>query len=129
MDAQFGLIDLVALIGAATILGTACYLARGLFNPFPDRLSDSAVLDAFVSGDYSSGDHVLGVAFDDNGYYRTDSLHNLRLTIGFAILATLVALFTVPEAPTFWAMVVDGAGAWLCQRVHDRLMVPLGLGA
>lgn len=76
------------------LLGVLSHIVRAVFNLYPDKLSDTPIVNIMVSDGYSLGDHFWGTEYDDAGYYRLDSLKNLRLSVVFSVIGGLgVMLF------------------------------------
>ena len=89
----------VAAAALFTLCGLAAHVIRAVFNVFPDKLSDTPVVNVMVSGGYSWGDYLIGTEFDDAGYYRLDSLKNLRISISYWLVAGLgLMLFSAESA-------------------------------
>ena len=63
--------------------GVIAHTLRGLVNLYPDKISDTPMVNIVLSQDYSGLDHITRTEFDDFGYYRFDSLHNLKLSVFF----------------------------------------------
>ena len=80
-------------------LGALAHVVRAVFNVFPDKISDTPAVNIMVSSDYGWADHLWGTEFDDAGYYRLDSLRNLRISVMFSVFGGLGAM-----------LLVDGAG-------------------
>lgn len=105
------------------LLGAIFHVTRSVFNVFPDKLSDTPAVNILVSSDYSWADHFWGTEFDDAGYYRLDSLKNLRLSVIFSVLGGLGAMLLVDGAGIGIATLIEsGAGAFadlFWQRVAE----------
>lgn len=104
-------------------LGLLAHIIRAVFNVFPDKLSDTPAVNVLVSSDYSWGDYLIGTEFDDAGYYRLDSLKNLRLSVTYWLIAGFgMMLFSAEAAQAIaWAIEAGIAGFvdlfW--QRIED----------
>ena len=95
------------------MLGTLSHICRAVFNVFPDRLSDTPAVNILVSSDYGWADHLWGTEFDDAGYYRLDSLKNLRLSVLFAVFGGLAVMLLLDDAALVIAQLIEaGAGAF-----------------
>lgn len=92
---------------AFALFGVLAHVFRAVFNLFPDKLSDTPVVNILVSDGYSWGDHLWGVEYDDAGYYRLDSLRNLRLSVVFTVLGGLGAMVLVDGAALGIATLID----------------------
>jgi hypothetical protein len=92
------------------VLGALAHVVRAVFNVFPDKLSDTPAVNVLVSSDYSWGDYLIGTEFDDGGYYRLDSLKNLRLSVTYWLIAGFGMMLISSEAAQ---MVVYGIEAGL----------------
>lgn len=79
-------------------LGVLAHVIRAVFNVFPDKLSDTPAVNILVSSDYSWGDYLIGTEFDDAGYYRLDSLKNVRLSVMYWLIAGLGMMLFSAEA-------------------------------
>ncbi|MBC7281373.1 hypothetical protein [Hoeflea sp.] len=108
---------------AFALFGVLAHVGRAVFNVFPDKLSDMPAVNILVSNDYSWGDHLWGVEFDDAGYYRLDSLKNLRLYVGSCVLGGLAAMLFIDGAGQAIAALIDaGIGGFVdlfWQRIAD----------
>ena len=101
------------------LFGVLAHVGRAVFNVFPDKLSDTPAVNILVSSDYSWGDHLWGVEFDDAGYYRLDSLKNLRLAVGFSLLGGMGAMLFAPDVAQGIAKLLDlGLQAFLDLLVY-----------
>ena len=92
------------------LFGVLAHVGRAVFNLFPDKISDTPAVNIFVSSDYSWGDHIWGTEFDDAGYYRLDSLKNLRLYVVSCVLGGLAAM-----------LFIDGAGLGIATLIEVGL--------
>ncbi|OCW59118.1 hypothetical protein [Hoeflea olei] len=105
------------------LLGALAHVGRAVFNVFPDKISDTPSVNVLVSSDYSWGDYLWGVEFDDAGYYRLDSLKNLRLYVVSFVLGGLGAMLFIDGAALGIARLIEaGLGAFVdlfWQRVTD----------
>ena len=110
---------LVALVLLAA-LGLVAHVMRAIINPYPDRLSDSEMLDLAVSDGYSWTDYLFGTEYDDAGYYRLDSLKNLRLCCLLTVASGMAALLLVDGAAASFAAVVNEWAAWLAENNRRR---------
>lgn len=96
----------VALVLLA-LFGALSHVARAVFNILPDRLSDRPMMDLVISDGYSWTDMIFKTEYDENGYYRLDSLHNLRLAISWTMLSGFVILLVKPNASKVCAYWID----------------------
>ena len=97
-----------AIAGIAfALFGVLAHVIRAVYNVFPDKISDTPTVNILVSSGYSWGDYLWGVEFDDAGYYRLDSLKNLRLSVTFTVFGGLAAM-----------MLVDGAGLGIATLIE-----------
>ena len=105
------------------LFGVLAHVGRAVFNVFPDKISDTPSVNVLVSSDYSWGDHLWGVEFDDAGYYRLDSLRNLRLYVVSCVLGGLAAMLFIDGVGLGIASLIEaGLGAFVdlfWQRVAD----------
>lgn len=104
-------------------LGLLAHIIRAVFNVFPDKLSDTPAVNVLVSSDYSWGDYLIGTEFDDAGYYRLDSLKNLRLSVSYWLVAGFgVMLFSAEAAQLVAYGIEAGISGFVdlfWQRVED----------
>lgn len=89
------------------LFGVLAHVIRAVFNVFPDKISDTPTVNILVSSDYSWSDYFWGVEFDDAGYYRLDSLQNLRLSVTFSVFGGLGVM-----------LLVDGAGLGIATLIE-----------
>jgi len=89
------------------LVGVFAHVIRAVFNLYPDKLSDTPAVNILVSGGYCWGDYLWGTEFDDAGYYKLDSLRNLRLCVTFSVLGGLGAM-----------LLVDGAGLGMANLIE-----------
>lgn len=89
---EIGYIHYGAALTIAAIFGVIAHIVRGFVNPYPDKLSDSAVLNIAISDDYSVSDHWFGVEFDTYGYYELYSLKNLKLSVYGCVFGCFVLM-------------------------------------
>ena len=95
-------------------LGALAHVVRAVFNVFPDKISDTPAVNIMVSSDYGWADHLWGTEFDDAGYYRLDSLKNLRLSVVFTVFGGLAAMLLVDGAGLGIAALIEaGIGAFV----------------
>ena len=111
---------LVAAIVLAFI-GVVAHVVRAVFNVYPDRLSDRPLMDLMVSDDYNWSDRLFGTEYDDFGYYRLDSLKNLRLSCLFSVAGGLAVMLFVPGASIVIAQLIDQSLAALFDLWAYRL--------
>lgn len=97
----------VAAAALFALCGLAAHVIRAVFNVFPDKLSDTPAVNVLVSGDYSWGDYLIGTEFDDAGYYRLDSLKNLRISVSYWLIAGLGVMLFSAEAAQAIAYGID----------------------
>ena len=90
------------------LFGVIAHVTRAVFNVFPDKISDTPTVNVLVSSDYGWADYLWGTEFDDAGYYRLDSLKNLRLSVLFTMFGGLAAM-----------VLVDGAGLGIAQLIES----------
>jgi len=75
----------------------------------------------FISSGYSCQDRLFGTQYDDAGYYRLDSLRNLKNCVVFSVLGGWVAMLLVPELSGRVAGVIDWSAAQLLALFYYRL--------
>ena len=114
METELATWHFVAAGVAFAVLGALAHVIRAVFNVFPDKISDTPAVNIMVSSDYGWADHVWGTEFDDAGYYRLDSLKNLRLSVVFTVFGGLAAMLLVDGAGLGIAALIDaGIGAFV----------------
>lgn len=89
------------------LFGVITHVIRAVFNVFPDKISDTPAVNIWVSNGYGWADHLWGTEFDDAGYYRLDSLKNLRLSVVFSVFGGLAAM-----------TLIDGAGLGIATLIE-----------
>ncbi|UJW74297.1 hypothetical protein [Rhizobium sp. SL42] len=109
------------------ILGVAAHVARAVFNLYPDRLSDRPMMDLMISDGFDWNDWLFGTEYDENGYYRLDSLKNLRLSCSYSMFGGLAGMLLVPGASASVAQVIDDGllslyELWLYRWENLRLL-------
>lgn len=110
-----------AFLALLALLGALGHVARALFNPLPDRLSDSDAMDVMVSSGYDWNDYLFGTEYDDAGYYRLDSIHNLRLAIIWSMIGGAFAyLISEPDMAHYFAWAANNAVGWFKELVIYR---------
>lgn len=107
METELATWHFFAAAVAFALFGVGFHVCRAVFNLFPDKLSDTAAVNIFVSSGYGWADHVFGTEYDDAGYYRLDSLKNLRLAIGFSVLGGMGAMLFAPGVAEGIAKLLD----------------------
>lgn len=98
--------DVVA-VGIFAIMGAIGHVVRAVFNILPDRLSDRPMMDLAISDGFSWHDLIFRTEYDEAGYYRLDSLHNLRLAVGWAMFSGFLALLLAQDASRLAAYCID----------------------
>jgi hypothetical protein len=93
--------------GLFALGGVVAHVVRAVFNLFPDKLSDTPAVNVLVSGGYSWSDYLFGAEFDDAGYYRLDSVKNLRLSITYWLIGGLGAMLVSAEAAQTMAVLIE----------------------
>lgn len=99
----------VVTLVALALLGALGHVVRAVFNILPDRLSDRPMMDLIISDGYSWHDMIFKTEYDEAGYYRLDSLHNLRLAVGWTMLSGFVVLIVGPDVSKLCAYFIDSA--------------------
>ena len=114
MEAELATWHFVAAGVVFAVLGALAHVVRAVFNVFPDKISDTPAVNIMVSSDYGWADHLWGTEFDDAGYYRLDSLKNLRLSVMFTVFGGLAAMLLVDGAGLGIAALIEtGIGAFV----------------
>ena len=88
-------------------LGALSHVCRATFNLFPDRLTDNQMLDMALSDGYDWNDWLFGTEYDDNGYYRLDSVKNFRISVAMSAVCGFVAMLFVPGFSGMMAAAID----------------------
>jgi hypothetical protein len=94
-------------LAVLALMGALGHVSRAVFNILPDRLSDRPMMDLMISDGYSWTDMIFKTEYDEAGYYRLDSLHNLRLAVCWAMLSGLIVMLLVPDASKVTAYWID----------------------
>lgn len=89
------------------LLGVLSHVSRAVFNLFPDRLSDKPMMDMMISDGYDWNDWLFGTEYDENGYYRLDSLKNLRLAVMYSMVGGFAAMLLTPGFSVAMAAGID----------------------
>lgn len=111
-----------AFLALLAALGAVGHVLRAVINPIPDRLSDSETMDMVLSDGYDWHDRVFGTEYDDYGYYRLDSLRNLKLAVVWAMIGGAIAyLITDKEMAHVFAWGANYAVDWLWDLTVFRL--------
>lgn len=106
---------------AFVLFGVLAHVGRAVFNVFPDKLSDTPAVNVLVSSDYSWGDHLWDVEFDDAGYYRLDSLKNLRLYVISTVAGGLAAMVFMDGVGIGLASLIDAGMAGFVDLFWQRI--------
>lgn len=118
---QAGVIDFaIAGIGFC-LIGAVAHAARAIFNVLPDRLSDNDRMDMILSDGYSLGDKIFGTEYDDAGYYRLDSLRNLKNSVIATLIGGWAAMLVTPGMAPAIAQGIDWAEGWIWDLFLYRL--------
>ncbi|TDH34372.1 hypothetical protein E2A64_17035 [Pseudohoeflea suaedae] len=107
METELATWHFVAAAAGSALLGILFHVCRAVFNVFPDKLSDTPAVNIFVSNGYSWADHVFGTEYDDAGYYRLDSLKNLRLAVGYSLFCGMAVMLFLPDVALGIAALLD----------------------
>jgi hypothetical protein len=111
----------VVAVAVCAVMGVVGHVVRAVFNILPDRLSDRPMMDLAISDGYSWADMIFKTEYDEAGYYRLDSLHNLRLAVNWAMFSGFVAMLLVPDASKIVAYCIDQGIAWLVDLFWYRI--------
>lgn len=103
------------------IFGAIGHVVRALFNVYPDRLSDKPIIDLTISDGYDLSDMLFGTEYDDAGYYRSDSLKNLRIACSIAVIAGIGTMLLVEDASMLMATAIDDGAKALWELLLYRL--------
>lgn len=106
---------------ALALLGVLGHVCRAVFNVLPDRLTDKSWLDMMLSSGYSIDDYLFGTEYDDAGFYRLDSVKNLRGYVLVMLICGWAAMLLVPHASGLIAYGINEAFAWLWRLLLYRL--------
>lgn len=111
---------LVAAFGFV-LVGVFAHICRAVFNVYPDRLSDRPMMDLVISDGYDWSDRIFGTEYDDAGYYRLDSLKNLRLSCVFSLIGGMAVMLLAPGASIAIAAAIDWSVLALWNLFLERL--------
>ncbi|WP_137155775.1 hypothetical protein [Rhizobium sp. FKL33] len=103
------------------LIGAVAHAARAIFNVFPDRLSDNERMDMILSDGYSLGDKIFGTEYDDAGYYRLDSLRNLKNSVAVTLIGGWAAMLITPGMAPAIAQCIEWAEGWIWDLFLHRL--------
>lgn len=65
------------------------------------------MMDLAISDGFSWHDLIFKTEYDEAGYYRLDSLHNLRLAVGWAMFSGFLILLLGQDASRIAAYFID----------------------
>ncbi|MDH4413569.1 MAG: hypothetical protein QE484_09695 [Rhizobium sp.] len=111
----------VVAVGIFALMGALGHVVRAVFNILPDRLSDRPMMDLAISDGFSWHDLIFKTEYDEAGYYRLDSLHNLRLAVGWAMFSGFLALLLAQDASRLAAHLIDSGLAALVDLFWYRV--------
>ncbi|MDO6964225.1 hypothetical protein [Rhizobium alvei] len=100
------------------VIGAVAHVLRAVANPFPDRLSENDRVDMFVSSGYDYKDRLFGTEYDEAGFYRLDSLKNLRNSMMLTLAGGWLLMLITPGLSTQVAQAID----WLWVTVWDLFL-------
>lgn len=103
------------------LFGVLGHVTRAVFNLYPDRLSDRSWMDMLVSNGYNLGDYLFGTEYDEAGYYKLDSLRNLRFYVASTVIGGWAAMLLVPGASGLVAEAINAALVWVWELFVYRL--------
>jgi hypothetical protein len=99
-------------------IGAVAHVLRAVVNPFPDRLSNNDHIDMFVSSGYDYKDRLFGTEYDEAGFYRLDSLKNLRNSMLLTLAGGWLFMLITPGLSMQVAEAID----WLWAAVWDLFL-------
>lgn len=111
----------VVAVALCALMGIVGHVVRAVFNILPDRLSDRPMMDLAISDGYSWTDMILKTEYDEAGYYRLDSLYNLRLAVNWAMFSGFATMLLAPDASKIAAYCIDQGIAWLVDLFWYRI--------
>jgi len=109
-----------AAIGFA-VLGLVAHIVRAVFNLFPDKISDTAAINIFVSDGYSWSDHLFGTEYNDAGYYKLDSAKNLKLSMFFTVAGGMGIMMFLPGAAEIIAHLIESGLRFVIDLFWQRI--------
>lgn len=89
------------------LIGALAHVIRAVVNLYPDKISDTAVVNVMVSDGYSWTDHFLGIEYDDAGFYKLDSFRNLKLSVVYCVFGGLAAMMFSTEIANIIAHMIE----------------------
>jgi hypothetical protein len=108
--------------GAVLVLiGALAHIVRAVVNIYPDRLSDRPLMDMMLSDGYDLGDRIFGTEYDDAGYYKLDSVRNLRNSVAATLVGGWAAMLLAPGLSGFVAQGINTAILWTWELFLYRL--------
>jgi hypothetical protein len=121
MEAQAYLWHYIVMGVLLALFGVVAHVSRAVFNLYPDRLSDKPTMDMLISDGYDLGDRLFGTEYDDAGYYRLDSLRNLRIAVSSTVIGGFVLILIMPNGSGLMAYAVNEWAGWLWDLFLYRL--------
>lgn len=88
-------------------LGVVWHLSRGLWAPLPERVTGSVRGDLLVPLGFLLTDFIHDVEFDEDGYYRLDSIRNLKVAVGLTTFFGMLAVICMPGVGELMAFCLD----------------------
>ena len=101
--------------------GGVAHVSRAVFNLYPDRLSDRPLMDMMISEGYDFSDWLFGTEYDDAGYYRLDSVKNLRICVVSTLVGGWIMILLMPGGSGIMAYAINESVIWLWQLFLHRL--------
>jgi hypothetical protein len=95
------------------LMGAVGHVLRAVVNVYPDRLTDKPWLDMAISDGYDLNDRVLGTEYDEAGFYKRDSSHNLLIAVILTVAPGWGAMLFSTDVAMLFAQGVDDATGWL----------------
>ena len=103
------------------LMGALGHVCRGVFNVYPDRLTDKPWLDMAISDGYDLNDRILGTEYDEAGFYKLDSGHNLFIAVVLTVAPGWGAMLLSTDVALLFAQGADYAFGWLGDLFVRRL--------
>ena len=103
------------------LLGVVAHVCRAIVNVYPDRLTDKPWLDMAISDGYDLNDRILGTEYDEAGFYKLDSRHNLFIAVVLTLALGWGAMLFSTDFAVIFAQGSDHVLAWLSDLLMRRL--------
>ncbi|MGV8938886.1 MAG: hypothetical protein ACOH2J_17340 [Allorhizobium sp.] len=112
----------VVALGFFTALGLIGHVCRAIFNPHSDPFYSTTMRGRMISGRSDWSERLFGGDYDESGFYRLQSLRNLRNAILLSGFSGMAVMLASPGTAGALAQVIDsglsGLGGLFLHRVE-----------